>query len=73
MSLGILMGGKSSAKFTNDKNEPCFVSRYYVGNKLRIQIIFSESYSDLAYRPAITSTSESKIVKFLTENNFKLI
>ena len=73
MSLGILMGGKSSAKFTNDKNEPCLVNRCYVGDKLIIQIIFSESYSDLAYRPTIKSTSESKIVKFLTENNFKLI
>ena len=70
ITLGILMKGKNSAKFVNNQGEPCIVSRYYISNKQKFQIIFSNTLTEMAYKPAINSTSEKRIVKFLLDNTF---
>jgi hypothetical protein len=73
ISLGILMKSKTTAKFVNNNGEPCVLSKYYINNKQKIQVIFSNSLNDIAYKPAINSTSEKKIVKFLLDNNFTIV
>ena len=73
ITLGKLLQGKSFGKFVNTDGEHCVVSRYYTGNKLKFQVIFSENLYSLATRPAINSVSEKRIVKLLTTENFKLI
>jgi hypothetical protein len=73
ITLGQLLKGKSSGTFINTNGEYCCVLKYYVSNKLKFQVIFSENLHSLATRPAINSTTEKRIVKLLTTENFKLI
>jgi len=73
ITLGQLLQGKSFGTFINTNGEHCVVSRYYIGNKLKFQVIFRENLHSLATRPAINSTSEKRIVKLLTSENFKLV
>ncbi len=67
-----LLGGRSSGIFKNSKNEYCTVLTYYVKNTKYFQIIFSKTLNDIAYRNAIKTTSEKKILKVLNENDFEL-
>jgi hypothetical protein len=73
ITLGQLLKGNSSGKFVNINGEYCTVLRYYIGNKQKFQVIFGENLFSISTRPAINSTSEKKIVKFLTTENFKLV
>jgi len=73
ITLGQLLQGKSFGTFINTNGEHCVVSRYYTGNKLKFQVIFGENLHSLATRPVINSTSEKRIVKLLTSENFKLV
>jgi hypothetical protein len=73
ITLGQLLRGKSSGKFVNNNGKYCTVLRYYIGNKQKFQVIFSENLYSLATRAAINSTSEKKIIKLLTTENFMLV
>jgi len=72
-TLGQLLMAKSFGNFVNDKGEYCRVSRYYIKNTEKFQVVFSKGMNEVATRPAINSTSEKRIVKLLTTENFKLI
>ena len=72
-TLGQLLKGKTSGIFVNDKDEYCYVSSYYTGNKRKFQIIFSKGLNDLVTKPAINTTSEKKVLKFLSSENFVLV
>lgn len=74
-SLGIVLKGKRSGVFKNDEGEYCTVLRRYDGNKQKFQIIFSKNIggSEMATRPAINSTSEKRILKFIKDEGFKLV
>jgi hypothetical protein len=72
-TLGMMLGGRSTGLFINSKNEYCRVYSYYQGSTKRFQIIFSKELSDTATRPAINSTSEKKILKFLSSENFVIV
>ncbi len=71
-TLGTILKGKNYGVFKNDKGEYCQVSRFYVRNNQKFQVIFSKSFSDLATRNAINSTSEKRILKLLKTENFVL-
>ena len=64
---------KNFGIFVNSNGEYCNVSRYYIKNSLRIQVIFNKDYTEMATRPAIDSTSEKRILKLLNSENFKLV
>ena len=72
-TLGQILGAKSSGVFINDKHEYCSVYSYYIRNKRKFQIIFSKGLTNIATRPAINSTSEKKILKFLSSENFVIV
>ena len=71
-TLGIILKGKTSGIFKNDNGEYCQISRYYIGNNQKFQIIFSKGYNDIAIRPAINTTSEKKVLKLIKDENFAL-
>lgn len=74
-SLSIVLKGKLSGVFKNDEGEYCTVLRGYDRNKQKFQIIFSKNIggSEMATRPAINSTSEKRILKFIKDEGFKLV
>jgi len=72
-TLGQALKGRTYGVFTNDKYEHCNVSYYYVGGKKKFQIIFSKGLNDIATKPAINSTSEKRVLKFLNSENFVLV
>lgn len=73
-TLGLILQGKNCGKFKNDKNEQCTISRFFINNKLKYQIVFpSNVVGEPSKRPAINTTSEKKILKLLQEENFQLI
>ncbi len=69
-----LLKGKTYGLFVNDKDEHCYVGSYYTGNKRKFQIIFSKGLggNDIATKPAINTTSEKRVLKFLSSENFVL-
>ena len=71
-TLGILLKGKNSGIFKNTNGEYCQISRYYIGNNQKFQVIFSKGMSDIATRGAINTTSERKILKLVKEEGFVL-
>lgn len=74
ITLGLLLNGKNFCRFKNDKNEFCTVTRYYVKNQVKYQIVFSDELpNSIAYKPAIHTTSEKKVLKILSDNKFNLI
>lgn len=72
ISVSEALNTKSAGNFKNDKDEHCNVSYYYQSGKKHYQVIFAKPY-ECASRPAITSTSEKKILKLLNDENFILI
>ncbi len=72
-SIGQALKALSYGTFVNESGEYCRVSRYYIKNTLRFQIIFNENNSVTATRPAINTVSESKVLKVLNSENFKNI
>lgn len=73
-TLGQILLGKNYGIFKNNKDEQCTVSRFYVNNKLKYQLVFpSNVIGEPSKRPAINTTSEKKILKLLQEENFSLI
>ena len=71
-TLGQVLECKSYGVFINDKGEYCTVSSYYIKNNKRIQVTFSKGIGTIATRPAITTTSEKKVLKLLSYENFVL-
>ena len=71
-TLGILLKGKNSGIFKNTNGEYCQISRYYIGNSQKFQVIFSKGLGDIATRGAIDTTSEKKILKLIKEEGFSL-
>lgn len=74
-TLGIILLGKNSGVFKNDKGEYCHVSMYYIRNTQQFKIIFSKDIvgGEIATSPAINTTSEKKVLKLLTTENFTLV
>ena len=64
---------KNNGLFVNSNGEYCNVSRFYINNTLRFQVIFNKNFTDIATRLAINSTSEKRILKLLNSENFKLV
>jgi hypothetical protein len=71
-TLGIILKGKNSGVFKNDNGEYCQISRYYIGNNHKFQIIFSKGLGDIAMRGAINTTSEKKVLKLIKDEKFVL-
>lgn len=72
-TLGILLKGKNIGIFKNTNGEYCQISRYYIGNNQKFQVIFSKGgLGDIATRGAINTTSEKKILKLIKEEGFLL-
>jgi len=59
--------------YKNNKEQYCKVVSYYVRNTKKIQVVFSKSIEDVAWRHAINSTSDRAVIKFLTKEGFELI
>lgn len=72
-TLGQALKSSNYGIFVNSNGEYCNVTRYYVKNTLKIQVVFNKGGIGLVTRNAINSTSEKKIVKFLNSENFKLV
>ena len=64
---------KNFGVFVNSNDEYCNVSRGYINNTLKFQVIFNKNYTEMSTRPAINSTSEKRILKLLNSENFKLV
>jgi len=71
-TVGELLKCKTKGVFKNTENEFCMVLSFYVSNKRRFQIIFSKDYSEIAVKPAITTSSESKVLKTISAGGFEL-
>jgi hypothetical protein len=71
-TLGQVLECKSCGVFVNDKGEYCTVSTYYIKNTKRIQVVFSKGIGNPATRNAITTTSDKKVLKLLSSENFIL-
>jgi hypothetical protein len=67
-----LLKGKNGGTFKNPEGKYCRVLRYYGKNKEKFEIIFAKNWNETAWRYAIQSTSEKKVVKFLTGEGFIL-
>lgn len=72
-TLGILLKGKNTGIFKNAKDEYCHISKYYVGNIQKFQIIFSKGLGDIAIRNAINTTSEKKVLKLIKDEGFVFV
>jgi hypothetical protein len=59
--------------YRNDKDQYCNVVSYYVKNTKRIQIVFNKAIGEIAWRPAVRSTSDRGIIKFLTKEGFEFV
>lgn len=72
-SVGQALKAKNFGTFINTNGEYCTISRFYVKNTLKYQVVFSKNFSQIAARPAINSVSEKKILKLLNTEKFQLI
>ena len=61
--------GLSTGLFINDTQEYCRVTTYYEKNKMVIMIYFQKDY-EVAYAPAIKTTSVNKVESILNASNF---
>jgi hypothetical protein len=59
--------------YRNNEDQYCRVVTYYVGNNKKIQIVFNKEVGTLAWRPAINSTSERAVIRFLTKEGFEFV
>jgi hypothetical protein len=59
--------------YRNNEDQYCRVVTYYVGNNKKIQIVFNTEVGTLAWRPAINSTSERAVIRFLTKEGFEFV
>jgi hypothetical protein len=71
-SIGQALKTRNFGTFINTNGEYCTVSRFYVKNTLKFQVVFSKGF-ETATRPAINSVSENKILKLLNTEKFILI
>jgi hypothetical protein len=71
-SVGQALKAKNFGTFINTNGEYCVVSRFYIKNNLKYQVVFSKGF-ETATRPAINSVSEKKILKLLNTEKFILI
>jgi hypothetical protein len=69
----VIMNFLKDGLYRNNKGLYCKVVTYYVRNTKRIQIVFSKSIEDIAWRPAINSTSERAVIRFLTKEGFEFV
>jgi hypothetical protein len=72
-TLGQVLRGRNEGVFVNDKGEFINVFRYYYKNTLKFNVIFSKNIYDIATRPAINTTSEKKVLKLLSTENYELV
>lgn len=72
-TLGQILKGKNNGIFVNPNGEYINVTRYYVNNTLKFQIIFSKNIYDVATKPGINTTSEKKVLKLLNTENYELV
>lgn len=72
-TLGQILLGKSNGLFVNDNGEYIYVVRYYNNNKLKYQVIFSKSLTEMARKPALNTTVEKKVLKLINDENYQLV
>ena len=72
-TLGMILGGRNFGVFKNREGEFCRISRYYVKNTCKYQVIFQKDVGDLATRYAINTSSEKKVLKLIEEEGFQLV
>ena len=72
-TLGQILKGKNNGIFVNPNGEYINVTRYYVKNRLKFQIIFCKNIYDVATKPGINTTSEKKVLKLLNTENYELV
>ncbi len=72
-TLGQILLGKSNGLLVNDKGEYIYVVRYYNNNKLKYQVIFSKSLTEMARKPALNTTVEKKVLKLINDENYQLV
>jgi len=70
ISLSQALKARTDGLFLNDKGEYCRVNSCYYNNKRRIEVIFSKNICDVSTRPALISTSEKRVLKFLNSEKF---
>lgn len=71
-SLGIILLGKNSGSFKNDKDVYCTIVRCYDKNICRYKITFADM-NGISNRYAISTVSEKKVLKFLLDEKFSLL
>jgi hypothetical protein len=71
-SVGQALKAKNFGTFINTNGEYCTVSRFYIKNNLKYQVVFSKGF-DIATRPAMNTTFENKVLKLLSTENYKLV
>ena len=72
-SVGQALKAGNFGTFINTNGEYCVVSRFYIKNNLKYQVIFAKGLNEIATRPAINSVSEKKILNLLNSESFKLV
>ena len=72
-TLGQILLSKSNGLLVNDKGEYIYVIRYYNNNKLKYQVIFSKSLTEMARKPALNTTVEKKVLKLINDENYQLV
>ena len=72
-TLGQILLSKSNGLLVNDKGEYIYVVRYYNNNKLKYQVIFSKSLTEMARKPALNTTVEKKVLKLINDENYQLV
>jgi hypothetical protein len=59
--------------YRNNKDQYCRVTTYYAKNTKKIQIVFNKEVGTLAWRPAVNSTSDRAVIRFLTKEGFEFV
>lgn len=72
-SVGQALKTRNFGTFINTNGEYCVVSRFYIKNNLKYQVVFGKDLNEIATRPAINSVSEKKILNLLNSEGFKLV
>lgn len=72
-TLGIILKSKNYGLFKNREGEYCQISRYYIRNTQKFQVIFSKDFNEIAKRNAITTTSEKRVLKLIKDEGFELM
>lgn len=73
MSIYGFLGCKNNAVFQDEQGRKCEVSYYYNRDKIRISVIFRDPKAPLtesAWRYAMTSGSEKKVINLLCKEGF---